>query len=292
MLNYNHLYYFHVAANEGSVASAATRLGVTQPTVSEQIRALERTLRVSLFDRHPTGLKLTEAGRLTFEHTSVMFRAGERLAEALGHSRRELPRSLRIGISSSVARTTATEFLIPVLAVENCVPFIRSSDSVELLRELKGGNLDLLLCESEPPEPARRGLEISPIDSTPMVAIGGASNGLAPDWQNARLIQYTAASSLRWEVDAFLDKHGFRPQIAAEVDDGHFLVEAAARGGYVVIVPRSCARDAIKTGRVTVLADLPEVHAGVYAVYPDGATSDLARRAVQVLVEHVRAQRD
>ncbi len=47
-INYNHLHYFHVAATEGSVAATATRLGVTQPTVSEQIRALERVLGVTL----------------------------------------------------------------------------------------------------------------------------------------------------------------------------------------------------------------------------------------------------
>ena len=36
MLNYNHLYYFHVTATIGSIAGAATKLHVTQPTVSEQ----------------------------------------------------------------------------------------------------------------------------------------------------------------------------------------------------------------------------------------------------------------
>jgi DNA-binding transcriptional LysR family regulator len=41
MLDYNHLYYFHVAATAGSVANAAQRLGVTQPTVSEQVKAIE-----------------------------------------------------------------------------------------------------------------------------------------------------------------------------------------------------------------------------------------------------------
>jgi len=55
-----------------------------------------------------------------------MFRAGERLSEALGHNVGELPRTLRIGISSSVARTTTTDFLMPLLGLEGCVPSIRS----------------------------------------------------------------------------------------------------------------------------------------------------------------------
>ena len=46
MLNYNHLYYFHVAASEGSLSAAAAKLGVKPSTVSEQLRALERALRL------------------------------------------------------------------------------------------------------------------------------------------------------------------------------------------------------------------------------------------------------
>jgi DNA-binding transcriptional LysR family regulator len=70
VLNYNHLYYFHVAALERSIGAAATRLGVKQPTVSEQLRALERELGVCLFERSSMGLTLSEAGRVAFEHVS------------------------------------------------------------------------------------------------------------------------------------------------------------------------------------------------------------------------------
>ena len=73
--------------------------------------------RVSLFERQPGGLKLTEAGRLAFEHTSVMFRAGERLSEALGHDHGQLPRTLRIGLTGAVGRTTTANFLLPLLAI-------------------------------------------------------------------------------------------------------------------------------------------------------------------------------
>lgn len=288
MLNYNHLYYFHVAAQEGSVAGAAGRLGVTQPTVSEQVRALERALGVPLFERHPTGLRLTEAGRLAFEHTSVMFRAGEHLAEALGHGTREMPRSLRIGLSGSVARTTSTDFLMPLLALEDCIPSIRAGESTELLRDLRGSELDLVLCESEPPEAARRGLEIVQLDTMELIAIGQANLQLAPDWQDARLVHYRGSSALRWDVDNFLEEKGLRPRIVAESDDALFLVEAAARGGYIAFVPRSICRDAIKTGRLEALAELTPAHAGVYALYQDGASAEMARRAVSVLVEHVR----
>lgn len=69
MLNFNHLYYFHIVASEGSFASASEILGVTQPTISEQVKTLERALGEVLFERLPTGLRLTEPGARMFERT-------------------------------------------------------------------------------------------------------------------------------------------------------------------------------------------------------------------------------
>jgi LysR family transcriptional activator of nhaA len=290
MLNYNHLHYFHVAATEGSVAAAAERLGVTQPTVSEQVRALERALRVILFERSPSGLKLTDAGRLAYEQTSVMFRAGERLVESLGHNPPELPRTLRIGISNTVTRTTTTDFLLPVLAIEGCTPSIRGADATELVRELRGSELDLVLCESEPPEAARQGLELVPLARTTLVAV--APPDLAPghEWRDAALIHYRPSSSFRWDVENYLETHQLYPRVAAEADDPLFLVEAAARGRYIAVVPRSVARDAIANGRLTELASVESPHAGVYALYPSGDTAELARHAVELLVQHAAGE--
>lgn len=291
MLNYNHLYYFHVASVEGTVAAAAQRLGVTQPTVSEQIKALERTLGMTLFERTPTGLKLTDAGRLAFEHTSVMFRAGERLVESIGHTPADMPRTLRVGIGSSIARTTAVDFFLPLLAIERCVPCIQSGDSVDLLRALRERELDLVLSETEPPEAARQGLAISQLDRLALTAVGPPSFSPAPDWRDVGLVQFRASSSARWEVEAFLERRGLRPRVVAEADDALFMLEAAARGGYVAFVSRSIARDAIATKRVKRLDELETEHLGIYAIYQDGTSAELARRAVEVLVAHVQASR-
>jgi LysR family transcriptional activator of nhaA len=291
MLNYNHLNYFHVAASEGTVAAAAERLGVTQPTVSEQIKSLERALGVMLFERTPTGLRLTEAGRLTFEHTSVMFRAGERLVESLGHTPVDMPRTLRVGIGSAIARTTALDFFLPLLAIDRCVPSIRSADSVELLRTLRDNDLDLVLSDTEPPEAARQGLVMAQLDRISLVAVAPPKLEAAPDWSNVGLVHYRTASAYRWDVETFLEQRGLRPRIVAEADDALFLLEAAARGGYVAFVSRSIARDALASGRVKRLEQITSSHLGIYAVYQDGASAELARRAVDVLVEHVHATR-
>ena len=282
MLNYNHLYYFHVTATIGSIAAAATKLHVTQPTVSEQLRALERTLGMTLFTRTSSGLKLTDAGRLAFEHTSVMFRAGERLVESLGQTQVELPRTLRVGISSAVARSTSTDFLLPLLALENCVPTIRTGDGVELLRGVATAELDLVLCETEPVK--RSGLEVIAIEQTTLALVAGNGVELANDWAEVGLAQYRASSSYRWDVENYLTEQKLRPRVVCESDDALFLLEAAARGGYLAAVPRRMARDAIANKRVREVGQIIPAHAGVHAVYQDGDTADLARRAVERLL--------
>jgi LysR family transcriptional activator of nhaA len=291
MLNYNHLNYFHAVAAEGTVAAAAARLGVTQPTVSEQIKALERSLGVTLFERTSSGLRLTEVGRLAFEQTSVMFRAGERLVEALGQTPGDLPRRLRVGIGSAVARTTTSDFIMPLLAIERCVPSIRSADSVELLRELKANDLDLVLSETEPTEAEQHGLSVTLLDRISLVAVAPPTVEPAADWQNVGLVHYRASSAYRWDVETFLDTHHLRPRIVAEADDALFLLEAAARGGYLAFVSRSIARDAVKAGRLKILGEIENSQLGVHAIFQEGATAELARRAVDVLIAHVQASR-
>jgi LysR family transcriptional activator of nhaA len=292
MLNYNHLYYFHVAATEGSVAATATRLGVTQPTVSEQIRALERVLGVTLFDRTTTGLRLTEVGRLAFEHTSVMFRAGERLIEALGHAPPQVPRTLRVGLSAGVARSATADFLMPLFALDDCIPSIRTGDTIELVRTLRAADLDLVLTDTPPPDDAMRGLEAAELTSSALVAVAPPSLEISAHWENVSILQYRTSSSSHWAVEDYLNEHSLRPRVAGEVDDALLLLEAAARGGFVTFVPRSCVRDAVTAGRLRIIATIDPAQATVHAVYQDGETATLARRAVSVLIEHVRAQAD
>lgn len=292
MLNYNHLYYFHTAAVEGSIASAAQQLSVSQGTVSEQVRTLERTLGVMLFERQPGGLKLTEAGRLAFEHTSVMFRAGERLSEALGHDHGKMPRTLRIGLTGAVGRATTTNFLMPLLALPNCVPSIRGGDAAELIRDLRANELDLALCEHEPPATALQGLEIAVLERMKLVAVAAPNIPISDDWHDVALIHYRPTSAFRWVVEDFLEERQLRPRIAAESDDSLFLVEAAARGGYVAFVPSSVARDPILAGRLRAIATLAPANGGIHAIYQDGAGVELVRRAIETLVDAARSNDD
>lgn len=290
VLNYNHLYYFYISATEGSLTKAAAKLEVTQSTVSEQLRTLERALRRKLFERSTTGMKLTAAGKVAYEHTTAIFRLADRLEQALSDTTDDTPLTLSVGTSGTVARATSADFLLPLFAMDNCMPTIRIGDTIELLRELRANELDLVLSETEPAEPALDGLEHVVIDRIPLVAIVGTNREVRPDWEDMGLVQYPTTSNFYWEVKQFIDAHNLRPKIVGEADDPFLLVEASARGGHIAIVPAAAARDAIASGRVKVLVELESAHAGVHALYQSGETAELARRAIKRLIAVAKAE--
>ncbi len=95
-----HLRYFVGIAEEGSFTRAAERLWVAQPGLSTQIRRLEAELGVRLFERHPRGIELTDAGRLFLGRARTALAA----ADAAVATGRDLETgavgSLRLGVAS------------------------------------------------------------------------------------------------------------------------------------------------------------------------------------------------
>jgi len=291
-MNFNHLYYFHVVAAEGSIKGAADRLGVTQPTVSEQLRSLERSLGMKLFERLAGGLQLTHSGREAFEHTTQMFLASERLVEALGKAGSPPMIALRVGVSSAISRTMTADFLMPVLMVERCRPSIRTGEFAELTRDLRGHDLDLVIGETEPLQDASASLDTALIARPSLVAIVSAESEPCEDWSNLALIEYRPTSAFHWEVDAFLKDRALHPKCAGETDDAFLMLAAVERGGFLAFVTGKLARAAAKTGRVRTLATVQTRSAGIYAVYPASDTLALAREAVHRLIESAREHVD
>jgi LysR family hydrogen peroxide-inducible transcriptional activator len=67
-MRFEQLHYFETAARVGSLRRAAAELGVSQPTLTQQIQRLEEELNLVLLTRHPTGVALTEGGRALLPH--------------------------------------------------------------------------------------------------------------------------------------------------------------------------------------------------------------------------------
>ena len=102
MLDWDDLRYFLAVAHEGTLARAATALGINATTVGRRLTALEERVGARLLDRTPTGFVLTSAGRDLLPHAERM------QAEALSLEREVLGRDQH---ASGVVRVTATEML-------------------------------------------------------------------------------------------------------------------------------------------------------------------------------------
>src|SRR5215813_6023317 len=96
-----HIRYFLAVAEEGRIAWAAERLGMQQPPLSQQIKALERELDVQLFRRKARGVELTEAGRAFLDNARTMLAQLDHTCETARRTARGEQGQICIGITPS-----------------------------------------------------------------------------------------------------------------------------------------------------------------------------------------------
>jgi DNA-binding transcriptional LysR family regulator len=160
------LRYFAVVGEELHVGRAAARLFISQPALSQQIRALEEQVGLPLFVRHPRGMELTEAGeRLLVEAKAVLARADrfEATVDELGSGRAT---GLRVGLPPGLPQALLPELLAPLRAKEpDARVEVRELTTPEQLEAVVDGSIDLGLVR-EPVDDdrlAKRTLLVEPL---------------------------------------------------------------------------------------------------------------------------------
>jgi DNA-binding transcriptional LysR family regulator len=135
------LQYFVVLAEELHFGRAAERLHIGQPAMSQQIRALERSLGVQLLDRSPRHVRLTEVGDAFLAEATKVLDAVER-ARASVRGASSAPRTLRLGTTSGLGERLGLLLdsfaeLCPQVEVD-----LVSLPSPERIKQIIGGRLD------------------------------------------------------------------------------------------------------------------------------------------------------
>ncbi|WP_326695198.1 LysR family transcriptional regulator [Streptomyces sp. NBC_01766] len=236
--------YALAIAEEGSVTAAAERLHVAQPSVSQQIRGLERELGVKLFARTPTGLVPTVVGRAFLREAEIAVSASRRarataragaddvvgelvVAVQMGFGTRQLPGALS-ALRRRFPRLEVTVFEEP--------------SSAELERLCRRGVLDLALmaaCERSPADAHHLG------DEEFVVVLGAGHRLLAAD--RVQLRELEGEPWVRFDRDSALDgvllnvlrNNDPTPTTAARVSQTATAVRWAAHGLGATLVPAS-----------------------------------------------------
>src|SRR5690606_32873645 len=112
-INHNHLYYFYIVAKEGKLEAASYILSIGKPTLSTQIKLLEESLGVTLFDRNSRGLELTPQGKIAYQFAEQIYHTTEEMVKTLYEQEDKNPETIRIGISIGVPKRLALQLYSP-----------------------------------------------------------------------------------------------------------------------------------------------------------------------------------
>ncbi|CAD5109812.1 LysR family transcriptional regulator [Zestomonas carbonaria] len=160
-MDFRQLRYFVALYEEGHVGRAAERLSLSQPALSQQIRQLEQSLDVSLFQRTGKRLLPTLAAHTLYNHALPLLDGLERAREALRNFRGQSPRSLAIGVLQTVNAS-----LVPLLlerlreAQPHLVVQIYELSGLDIERRLLTGNLDIGIGFLPPRQPGLHSLQL------------------------------------------------------------------------------------------------------------------------------------
>jgi aminoethylphosphonate catabolism LysR family transcriptional regulator len=147
-VNHQHLRAFHAIALEGGVSRAARRLNVSQPTLSQQLKALEARYGVMLFESRKVPLSLTPAGRDLLALTQKLFATAADIDDMLGETAGMTGGVLRLGSDNPYYAVRVVELLRrdhPQTKVQ-----VRMGNAREVMRWLGEAHVDAALA-SDPP---------------------------------------------------------------------------------------------------------------------------------------------
>ncbi|WP_374441176.1 LysR substrate-binding domain-containing protein [Stella sp.] len=251
-LDLRQLRYLVAVGEEGHVTRAAERLGIQQPPLSQQIKAMEAQLGFQLFRRKPRGVELTESGRVLFEEArAIMLRLAQAERDARRVARGEQGQ-LRVGVAPTapfhplvpgVLRAFREAWPAVTVTLDECL----SRQAVQGLREAR---LDAAFLRAEPP--AEPGLAVDRLLDEPMVAAVPAAHPLAVAVAPRPLRDFAAESFIafaRVEGPGMFDatlaaclKAGFTPRLGQEAPRITSTLSLVAAGLGVALVPASLRR--------------------------------------------------
>jgi DNA-binding transcriptional LysR family regulator len=249
-----HLRYFVAVAEEGHVTRAAERLGIQQPPLSQQIRALESELQVQLFRRKPRGVELTQAGQALFAEAQAILQQVEHAVVATRRTARGEAGRVGLGFTSSASFHPVVPRLIrdyreahPLVAMT-----LEESGTGELVDALREERLDAAFVRSPigpaPDIAVHAVLEEAMVAALPVghaLATRGTGQPLGLEALAAEtfiLYRRPLGPGLYDAIIAACQRAGYSPTIGQEAPRMLATLSLVAAGLGVTLVPHSMRR--------------------------------------------------
>lgn len=276
-LNYHHLLYFWVTAREGSVTRASEQLYLSQPTVSAQIRALERSVGEKLFIKSGRNLVLSEIGRVVFRYAEEIFSLGRELTDTLkgrlGERLPSRPVRFHVGIADVVPKLVAYRILEPALCLAEPVQIVCREDKPErLLADLAVHEVDLVLADA-PISPSVKVKAYNHLLGECGVTIFAppkqASNykrKFPRSLDGAPFLLPTDNTSLRRSLDYWFDSQQIRPTVVGEFEDSALLPVFGQTGKGLFAAPSAVEAEIREQYGVQVVGRIDAVRERFYAI--------------------------
>lgn len=297
-LEIRHLRYFLAVAEAGSFSRAADRLGISQPSVSQQMRDLEAELRVSLFQRRGKRILLTAAGLVFQEHARAILAQLESLLQDLTLEPDQRRGSLHIGVVP-ILNVALMPHLLSCFAAEHpgVSVVVEEISSTEIETALEEGKMDVglgFLTRHSPNLHYERLCEdafalVVP-ENHPWVAREAVA---VEDLHGQRLLQLPDSFVMRRMSDEICRKHRARPRIVAEINAIETLLRSLHGLEAAALMPNIalCGREGLRLRAIPLLGQDLSLEIGLLRLIDAevnsamGAFTQLARTEVPKLIE-------
>ena len=251
MTSYRRLAYWLAVVEEGSFTRAALRMHVSQPSLSQQIRALEQEVGGELLERLPRSVRLTAAGKAFLPHAQTAVRAVERAHQAarsaldleIGELEISTVRSIAAGILPDLVQSWRQRQPGTFVRLHEFTHRSLAEDSV------RGGVGDLGI--GPPPidwtGPVRRlGWEEFLVVLSPEDVLASRRNVRLVDLKDRDWVMFEAGNGLHDLIVSACASAGFTPRHAVLTSQVETAARLAAAGVGPTLVPQNVIPDGLQ----------------------------------------------
>jgi LysR family cyn operon transcriptional activator len=246
-LEIRHLRYFLAVAEAGSFSRAADRLGISQPSVSQQMRDLEAGLRVALFQRRGKRILLTPRGLIFQEHARAILRQLENFLQELNSEPGELRGALRLGVVP-ILNVPLVPHLMGLFAANHpgISIIVEEISSTEIETALEEGRMDVGLGFVTRHSPNLRYERLCKDEFALIVSETHpwSKRRIIPfsELHHQRLLQLPDSFVMRRMTDEICRNHQVRPRTVAEINAIETLLRALAPLQAAALMPKIALR--------------------------------------------------